>query len=64
MRFSAYDAAIKSVPNCGKLIMKDGSKKLLPFREVVCGMRYVGELIGATSQPLDLRTVVLGSAPR
>jgi hypothetical protein len=31
---SAYHAAIKSVPNCGKLIMKDGSKKLLPFREV------------------------------
>jgi hypothetical protein len=31
---SAYHTAIKRVPNCGKLIMKNGSKKALPFREV------------------------------
>jgi hypothetical protein len=31
---SAYQAKVKSVPNCGKLIMKDGSEKPLAFRAV------------------------------
>jgi hypothetical protein len=30
---SAYYAKVNKVPNCGKLIMKDGTEKLLPFRE-------------------------------
>lgn len=30
---SAYQAKIKRVPSCGRLMMKDGSEKLLPFRE-------------------------------
>lgn len=31
---SAYHTATKSVPNCGRLIMKDGSESILTFREV------------------------------
>jgi len=31
---STYFTKVKSVPNCGKLIMKNGSEKPLPFREV------------------------------
>jgi hypothetical protein len=31
---SGYFASTKDVPNCGKLIMKNGSEQLLPFREV------------------------------
>ena len=31
---AAYHAATKNVPDCGKLIMKDGSVKVLTFREV------------------------------
>ena len=31
---SAYHAATKNVPNCGRLVMKDGSEKPLTFREV------------------------------
>src|SRR6266481_1326866 len=31
---SADQAKIGSVPNCGRLIMKDGSETALPFREV------------------------------
>ena len=31
---SAYHTATKNVPNCGKLIMKNGSEKVLTFREV------------------------------
>jgi len=33
-KISEYHAATKNVPNCGRLIMKDGSEKALPFREV------------------------------
>jgi hypothetical protein len=28
---SAYHAATKNVPNCGRLVMKDGSERPLPF---------------------------------
>jgi hypothetical protein len=31
---SAYHTTTKSVPNCGRLIMKDGSDQVLTFREV------------------------------
>src|ERR1039458_5451795 len=31
---SAYHEATKNVPNCGRLIMKDGTERDLPFREV------------------------------
>jgi hypothetical protein len=31
---SAYHNATRNVPNCGRLIMKNGSEKELPFREV------------------------------
>ena len=31
---SDYHAATKSVPSCGRLIMKDGSEKVLTLREV------------------------------
>jgi hypothetical protein len=31
---STHFANLNKVPNCGTLIMKDGSRKLLPFREV------------------------------
>lgn len=33
-KFSAYHAATKNVPSCGKLVMKNGSVKILTFREV------------------------------
>lgn len=33
-KISDYHAATRHVPNCGRLIMKDGSEKELPFREV------------------------------
>jgi len=33
-KISDYHAATKNVPNCGRLIMKDGSEKTLTFREV------------------------------
>jgi len=33
-KISAYHAATDNVPNCGRLIMKDGSEKVLTFREV------------------------------
>jgi len=33
-RLSAYFASMNSVPDCGTLILKDGSEKPLPFREV------------------------------
>jgi hypothetical protein len=33
-KVSAYHAATKRVPDCGKLIMKDGSEQVLTFREV------------------------------
>jgi hypothetical protein len=31
---SAYHDATKNVPNCGRLVMKDGSERVLTFREV------------------------------
>lgn len=31
---SAYHSAVSTIPNCGKLIMKDGSEENLTFREV------------------------------
>jgi hypothetical protein len=31
---SDYHTATKNIPNCGRLIMKDGSEKILSFREV------------------------------
>ena len=33
-KISDYHAATKNVPNCGRLIMKDGSERVLTFREV------------------------------
>jgi hypothetical protein len=33
-KISAYHTAAKNVPNCGRLIMKDGSEKALSFREI------------------------------
>jgi hypothetical protein len=33
-RISDYHTATKNVPNCGKLVMTDGSEKALTFREV------------------------------
>jgi hypothetical protein len=31
---SAYHTATKNIPNCGKLIMKDGTEKVITFRDV------------------------------
>ena len=33
-KISDYHVATKNVPDCGRLIMKDGSEKMLTFREV------------------------------
>jgi hypothetical protein len=33
-RISHYHTATRNIPNCGRLIMKDGSETLLTFREV------------------------------
>jgi hypothetical protein len=33
-KISDYYKATKNIPDCGKLIMKDGSEGKLPFREV------------------------------
>lgn len=33
-KISEYFSATKNAPNCGKLIMKKGPEKILPFREV------------------------------
>jgi hypothetical protein len=33
-KISDYHKATKNIPDCGKLIMKDGSEGKLPFREV------------------------------
>jgi hypothetical protein len=32
-KISDYHTATKNIPNCGRLIMKDGSEKTLTFRE-------------------------------
>jgi len=33
-KISRYHAATKNIPNCGKLVMKKGPERELPFREV------------------------------
>lgn len=43
-KISAYHSATKNVPNCGKLIMKDGSEKVLTFREVANKMIHSSRL--------------------
>jgi hypothetical protein len=41
---SDYHKATKNVPNCGKLVMKDGSEKVLTFREVANKLIHSSQL--------------------
>lgn len=41
---SDHYARTNSVPNCGRLIMQDGSEKILPFREVANKILHSSQL--------------------
>lgn len=57
---SAYHAATRNIPNCGKLIMKDGTEKPLPFREfankVIHASRFEWEVFGESEPRLICHT--------
>lgn len=57
---SAYNSATKSVPNCGKLVMKDGTEKPLPFREfankVIHASRLEWDVFGESDPKLICHT--------
>jgi hypothetical protein len=59
-KVSEYHAATKNVPNCGRLIMKDGSEKPLPFREVankiIHSTRLVWEVLASPDPTLICHT--------
>jgi hypothetical protein len=43
-RISDYHTATGNIPNCGRLILKDGSEKVLTFREVANKVLHSSEL--------------------
>lgn len=57
---SAYHAATKNIPNCGKLVMKDGTEKPLPFREfankVIHASRFEWDVFGDSEPRLICHT--------
>ena len=59
-RISDYRAATRSIPNCSRLIMKDGSEKSLTFREVadkvIHSSRLEWEFVKFPDPPLICQT--------
>jgi hypothetical protein len=57
---SAYRAATRNIPNCGKLIMKDGTEKPLPFREfankVIHASQFEWDVFGKSEPRLVCHT--------
>lgn len=43
-KISEYHSKMKNIPNCGSLVMKNGSRKLLPFREVANKVIHASQL--------------------